>query len=402
MRNNIYDVLIIIYLFLLVFGEIGGGFQPVRMFICAMFPFALYYFLTHISIFRKYKNLAVFMVIWLILAFFPLLNSHDFRFSVLRYCYMLCHFCGVFILLYLYERANKPFASICKGWIIMFLFTVPIAITELNLGVHLPNTYHDHGVEIEDLYGDHVERQFASVTFGNLNTYNMLLCYILPFLIASLLENKSRKSWLFYFACFLVFAYIIVYNASRTAFILLVLSLLYYIMKASKRNLAYALGYSILFLGVLVILYIGGFLDVILTRLMEQGVSDSGRMSMILCGLDALASSYFMGIGVGNFGYVMQFVYKQHLWSPHNLFLEILVEFGVFVFVCFCVFLYRIYKRGRRCSVDSMHTVVVLGVLLLPIIGIINSNSLSYASLWLYVGSIYAISKNTKNNIAVV
>ena len=43
------------------------------------------------------------------------------------------------------------------------------------------------------------------------------------------IASVSRKSWLFYFACFLVFAYIIVYNASRTAFILLVLSLLYYV-----------------------------------------------------------------------------------------------------------------------------------------------------------------------------
>ena len=58
---------------------------------------------------------------------------------------------------------------------------------------------------------------------------------------------------------------------------------------------------------------------------------------------------------------------------PHNLFLEILGELGVIIFLIFVLFLIGIFKKAYHVKNDATRTLLFLSLIPLPIYSIINS-----------------------------
>ena len=89
---------------------------------------------------------------------------------------------------------------------------------------------------------------------------------------------------------------------------------------------------SILFFGYFSYKYLGDLFWLITERFITQGLEDEGRANLITSSYDALLNSYLMGIGAGNFKPMMENYYKLEIAAPHNFFLEILIQYGLFIF----------------------------------------------------------------------
>jgi len=113
------------------------------------------------------------------------------------------------------------------GWVSILVLTLPIALYEITTFNHLSISRFDSDKMI-NLGGLVTNYRFASTTFSNSNTYVVILCFCLPFLMASYWQAKNLTSKyalaaIFLFSCFVLFV-----NASRGGVLCLILYLLVY------------------------------------------------------------------------------------------------------------------------------------------------------------------------------
>jgi hypothetical protein len=393
-QNNKFDFFLSFYIFLLVFGGIGGALQPIRIFIIICTPLMLIYNKENLLSFCR--NETIIFVIWFIYAVASLPFVVDITESIQEPLYLLLYFLGFYVFVFFAINAGNPKKSIVRGWIAFFVVTLPIAFVELFFDKHLAISAQDEGNVMN--YGDGViiDRFFASVTFGNLNGYNTVLVYILPFVFGFLLYvSNSKQKKLILFSIFLILSlvYIIIINSSRAATGALIITTIIFMFNFAKN--VKSLLWFLALLGVAIYVFLSFFPEifiVIISRAQLQGFGDASRSEIILKGLDALVNSRFFGVGTGNFQSVMSNVYGLRLTAAHNLFLEILVQYGIIIFSLFIFELCHFLRKQRRIVGVHYKFIVVTSIILLPLSSIINSGYLLNASFWLLFYSLYVLS----------
>lgn len=398
--NNKYDYLIIFILLLQALGGIGAALQPIRVVIIFCIPFTFMFFLKHTIQRKYYFPQILFFSLWWLYAFITLLWSIDTTESVKNVIYLFINFNGFFVLIWLSSRANNPQNSIVKGWLGAFILTLPIALYELWFDQHLPISVEDSGLMM-NLGQTVIHRKFASVTFGNLNGYNTFLCYVLPFLLFSLINPfKKNKSFL-YWILLLAISYIIILNSSRGALLVLgvamILFFLYYFKsKRSKLTISFSI---ILILTVIYFVFrqFKPLFEVIAVRFAIQGFGDQGRLENILAGWDALKNSCFLGIGTGNYIPVMLNKYYLYNPSPHNLFWELAVQYGILFLLGFILLLFKILKLGIKNNQRVNKYFVIISLSVLPLLSIIDSSYLLGVPIWMFLASLMIIADNRYN-----
>jgi O-antigen ligase len=127
---------------------------------------------------------------------------------------------------------------------------------------------------------------------------------------------------------------------------------------------------------------------VILKRFSTQGMQDTGRVENIVQGVIALADSGGLGIGIGNYGPIMGEVYGVRYAAPHNVFLEVLVCFGLVVFLIFLGMIYRLFKFARA-SEHSNRVLWLFSMIALLFAGIVDSNYLMKVPTWAFLATTY-------------
>ena len=397
---NIYDKLLILFIALLSLGVIGGAFQPVRIFVVCCIPFMYAYFIRRRNVLRAYRFELFFFVFWWLWAVVSLLWAIIPAESVKHVVYMTINFHAFFVIIWLANRANCPQESVLRGWLLLFVLTIPIALYELWFDVHLPVAAQESGMMMNFGY-EVMERRFASVTYGNLNGYNTILCCILPFVLLNVLKPKASKVNTFLaWALLLCMCYLVVSNNSRGAMLCLLIGLclfaLYY-LKAGRGVL------MLLLVALVAIVYAVQHFDdlfgLILNRFESQGLDDDGRMDNIVCGWDAFLNTYMLGVGAGNYMPVMEWEYGLSISAAHNLFLEIGVQYGLFVTVAFLGMLWRVWTKARINQDQFDRRFAIMALCIFPFAHIINSGNLLDARMWLLLASMYVLADRRYNII---
>ncbi len=396
-KNNKYDRLIVLMLALQAFGGLGDALQPIRLFIIISVPFLLYYFLKKGNLRECYRYERLFFLVWWIYAFVSILWVIVPEESIKDTLYLAVNFLGFFVLILLASKASNPQKSIIKGWILLFVLTLPVALYELWFDIHLPMSVQESDFTMN--FGNEVmERRFASVTYGNLNGYNTILCYIFPFICLNLFRLKSKSKLILNWILLFIISYIIISNSSRGAILCLAVGLvlfgLYYLNNAKSL--------VILFIVLAIAFYFAtAYFDevfgVIVARFEDQGLEDVGRLDNLVCGFDALLKSGFMGIGAGNYIPTMTQIYGLEIAAPHNIFLEIGVQYGVIILLLFLWMLVRIFKLGKQNERNNKIFIVV-SLCIFPLTSIINSGYLLSIYVWMLIGSMYIIADKKYNN----
>jgi O-antigen ligase len=130
-----------------------------------------------------------------------------------------------------------------------------------------------------------------------------------------------------------------------------------------------------------------------------------GRGMLVLCGWEMFKQSYGFGIGAGGFeeAIIHQPLFNGTFVNPHNLFVEIFAQYGVFIVAFFCLWLFSIFYftlKNKQLSVGARMAVCVT-VITLPFIGIMSSQALGYTYNWIFLScatviSTYKFSLNNK------
>ena len=145
---------------------------------------------------------------------------------------------SLFFLVYLSFNANCPYHSIIKGWLIAFLFSAIIAICEILFDIHLPMNIYESDLLLNS-GGTVMQKQYASVTFGNYNGYVTFLCCALPFLFAYILTAVKIRCLLYGWLAFMLMAYILLINASRGGLLSLLICFLAFLFFFKRTNIKY-------------------------------------------------------------------------------------------------------------------------------------------------------------------
>jgi O-antigen ligase len=209
------------------------------------------------------------------------------------------------------------------------------------------------------------------------------------YIVKAVKKQKIIIGWILLLLC----SYIIISNASRGAFLALVagfiLFLWYYFKNIKSWIILVAFGIIIAFFA---IRYLEDLFDFILTRFQHQGFEDVGRVELLIMSWDAFWNSNMLGVGTGNFVPIMEFEYNLDITAPHNLFLEIGVQYGLLILLGFLFLLWRIVQKSM--VVGNFHSIkwfVILTMCIFLISSTINSAYLLGIHLWLFLSSLYVV-----------
>lgn len=391
-ENNLYDKLICLFIAILSFGAYGGGFRVIRVVIVLFLPFTIITALKiHKTNFNKHRFAFWLFICWFIYAIISVLWVKDVSAAIKEIIYLFIKFIGVFTIIIYALMANNPHLSIIKGWTLLFLITFPIAFYEIFFNKHLSvNSY-------EELYAyGGVIRRYASVTFGNLNTYNLILVYMLPFLLSTVFKELGKSKII----QILLLALVILINSSRGAFACLLIMLVIILMMSLRKSVKVNRNFLVtLFLApvIIVVKYYDLIIAQILNRIIEESEynEDDYRAKVLEYSGDILFDYNLLGVGAGNFQTILEeYIVNFDFYSSHNMFLEVLVQYGVFIFFFYILFLFKIYKRIKLVTKNYQKFIIRGFIFTLPISSIINSNYITNAFFWFYIVSVYLMSFN--------
>lgn len=396
-ESNFYDKLLIVFIALQIFGVIGDALQPIRVFVMVCIPFVFLFFTNNKEISGQYLYEQFLFIFWILYGLITLLWVIIPDESIKEILYLTLNFFAFFTIIYFANRALKPQESIIKGWLLLFILTLPIALYELWFDVHLPISVQDEGLLMQ--YGtDIFERRFASITYGNLNGYNTLLSFMMPFIFGYLFKALTKLQTIFIWIFAFCLSYIIVMNGSRGAVLCLLVGFVvfaFFFLKGRKSLLIITL--IILVSLYLFIYYYNDLFAVILGRLEEQGFSDEGRTEILKNGWDAFINSAMFGIGAGNFMPTMDTIYHLDIIAPHNLFLEVGIQYGLVIFLLFVGMLFRLFLKQKANPNRSAKFIILSSLAMFPLSTIIDSGYILGISIWLFLASLYIIADKQYN-----
>lgn len=224
---------------------------------------------------------------------------------------------------------------------------------------------------------------------SNVNDYSAVIVATIPFLILKQMK-KAKFSWIL---ISLIVSYFLLKNDCKLALIGLFLQFLiigyYEIRNKVKEKLIYFLFVlSLMIIFILILLksnlsingyYLNDTLFEPIKRILKLDYYDTSdtsvtfRTNSFIASIRILLESFFLGIGIGNSGVVMKSILIKHglskaaygfeLISLHNVFFEMLIEFGLIalVFVLFVVKkILRIIKKRYLNISDLLFLTIII------------------------------------------
>lgn len=404
-EKNRYDILLVLVCWLMAAGNIGDFFQPVRVLIILLIPlFVLdstqqrFTVASTLHTAPSYRYELRFFILWWIYAALSLYWAIEFENSVKSLLHLTINFFGFGEILWLASKARSPQKALLTGWGLMFLTTLPIAMREFLYDQHLSMSIQEQDMTMKISSRIVEERRFASVTFGNLNSYNVVLCMTFCLmLIRTFMQERIDR--LFGYGTAIGLGIIIAMNSSRAALICILFSILLYVLILLKRRSHAVLLLSIIGIGIGIFVYrFADLFSMILLRFQTQGFEDIGRAGVIAHGIEELGNSYGLGIGIGNFIPTMLSKYHLDIAAPHNLLLEVGVQFGIIILALFIGMFIRIYKQSKTGNTFN-HSAALLGIIPFIPLSIIDSGYIMKVTTWIYIATLYVLTCNQYNEI---
>lgn len=405
----------------LSFGVAANSFQPTRIIAISAVAFA---FAVSLRVTNWYYPVKLFFwlaMMWTVWAFASLAWSPDPISGLHEIVGLVVGFATAIALTQLCSPNIKGVETIRNGWIAAFILTVPIAVWELITNHHLP------GMERPDdtvaAIGEMVGARYIAATFGNTNTYNSFLNFVLPSLLWAVASSRNRLSRYFFLVCIAAVVCANTLNASRLGMLTCVIEIVAWIWVGpalSSRRTWKTLGAVslILFLGATVIA-VSPYAQVRLALVVSgRDQSVTARSALTLNGLILLNRTYGLGIGAGGFAHAI--LHTPGLYStvdvrhviinPHNLWIEVLSQYGVPIglgFVALLVYCFHLLRKAikqlsgeaARSSVLALKCAIVL-LLGLPINAVLNSFFLTFTILWTAIGTVLSITNFACNTLA--
>lgn len=334
----------------------------------------------------KVKAFGLFLLAWFVYAVLSINWAIDKTNAIRHVIFLFLSFSLIlFSVIYLNTIEDLYIVSIiwlvCLGMMIIFGFF------ESQSGFHLPvSRYHQRSVT------------FPTAVFYNENDFATFLSLSAPFLLSYFFFVKKFWVRLLFFSAFFALLYVMFATDSRANFLAIILEIGYFIgvffaLESNRKEIMLLLSGS--FLAFLIFpnlisdkvhTLVRGF-QTIVTQLTTQTMSIGHRINLAKNGLLFLLSTWGFGVGAGNVEYWMQnraYFAIGHRFNIHNWYLEVLVNYGIFVFVGYVIFyiglVYKIFtvlKLHKNNQKMKIIGVAILGTMIGFLFASISSSSIS-------------------------
>lgn len=367
-NSNKYDYYIFIIIVSLAFGALGGFLQVARVIGILLLP-QLYIIWPHVE--KNFRRMVLFTQLFFIYAALSLVWTPDISSGFKELIYYTIHFVLFFEILAFSCRAEDFKGTIAKSWLILVSITLIIAYWEIISGNHLSIAFQNSDEMKVTMYGF---RRFASVTFGNYNAYVTFLCFSFPFLLFMFNNYKTRKEMIWAslvlvlsFACVLI-------NSSRGGMLAIPLMFITSLILSKKKLKNIMPLFIVIIVALFAVLNYGEFLFSVLDNRMDDGVfNDNERTYIWTVAIKCFFHSFGFGVGIGGIAQSF-FVETNKNIIPHNLFIEVLMEFGIIIFILFLTTILYIIKKTYRLQDKDAKIVSYCFLFSLPIVGVIDSS----------------------------
>ena len=210
--------------------------------------------------------------------------------------------------------------------------------------------------------------------------------------IVYLFFEKGRSFFVIFFTIFVLIMGLIavIFNASRGGFLSVIIMLVVYVTlskKSIKKSLFFICLFSLIVF--LVFQYGDSIFALIIARSSDGGLINGDSRSEIWSNtLKAFSDTYGMGVGVG--GVIPSITQYAHggIPVPHNLFLEILVEFGFIITFIVLLFIVRLLFKSMKVE-RHRKVVLLMSLLSMPVYTIIDSRYLFSSHFYALMATIY-------------
>lgn len=386
-NHNKYDIYILLLIVSTIFGGIGGSLTVPRLLGLLLVP-KLFCIVNRENL-KYLSSLRSWCVAFYVFALVSMLWTPDKVEGLKELIYYLVHFLIFFEVIVFSKKALSPLQSITIGFALCVLLTSVVGFWELTTDNHLAYSKMDEA-KASNIGGEIVLRKFAAVTFYNLNGYVTYLCFCLPFLLYGFsLEEKLLKR--LSFIALVIAIVLVLCNASRGGMFSIVICLaVFFLMSPKNKSLIYS--FIVLIGGLLYLLYKYGdaILYVLTMRLSEGGATtDDSRFEIWGNALKVLVEYSGFGCGIGGMFAAMEQFAKGGTTVTHNVFLEVLCQYGVIFCLAFVFFLFKQFKTGLKLLDKKRSVLVSIALVCFPMTGIINSGYLLAPHLFIALASIY-------------
>lgn len=402
-KGSIYRFLLITLIVFQVFGLyglMGGILSPARiMAIAVLVP------IFSDRLFAKFlinEKFLMFFVVFTLGYAFTLLLFYQSDKSINYLIYATLNLLLLFEIVFLSGFLKNAYFTLWKAVLIFISLSIPIAFVELVYDVHLSVSYLDSNQHRGSLS---TQKFFASVTFGNYNLYNFLLVISTPILSSFFLSNSDKSRLIKWYTSVVLIAIfvILVMNGSRAASIGYVISMVFFVwfyFKINRFNKLFFLKVLILMVPLFILgLYYfinSNISTYLLYRFTNSGFEDNVRSTLITSGLTMLTDSYFLGVGPANYEVQLaKLGTSKYILPPHNMFIEVAAELGIFVFAAFIFFLFKIFRNIGYVPLHIKY-ILIVSLITMPLNFVINSNYVYNIYMWIYFAVLYVLSKARK------
>lgn len=286
--------------------------------------------------------------------------------------------------------AKKPINSIALGFFVAFAIAALIAFWELTTDNHL-DTSKTKEAKASNIGFEVYMRYFAAATFYNFNMFVTFLCLIFPFIAFGFANTEYKSKYRFVALAASVIAIILtLYNGSRGG--LLAMAIMGVILAIKIRKGRGTSFYLITGIGAVAYLLVKYGSTILLTLTMRSQVQvslqEEDRFEIWANVFKVIADYPLIGCGTDGLNFAMQ-EYTTGVTISHNLFLEVLSQYGLVFTIAFISFLIGIFKQAKLNENPARKLCVLMSLISLPVVAIINSHYISAPSLWAVMASLY-------------
>ena len=390
-------------------GFFGVALFPIDIGIFTLFPYRIFLlflwfmFGLHILIKGKIifsqsqiKGYLAFLCFWLGYAVLSLAWAISKEMALRNIIFLFMGVSVIFFSTY-HFRTKKDLQILYNLWLAVFGILILIGFWEHLTGYHLP---------VSGFFGETRTKFMFMPTgiFYNPNDYSTFLTLSMPFSIG--IVHFGRKKYLRFFGlCSVLGAfYLIVVTGSRANMIAVLFELIFIFMfllnLRRKFKLVITVGICIILLFMFLRGPVQGFFSQIgaeLNSIVSQTESRTGsvgvRMNLVRNGLLFLYSTIGFGVGAGNAEYYMtnfSQYYTAGIINPHNWWLEILIDYGILVFVGYIIFyigiiqnLWKIYRKKQTIEEKMICEALLVSLVGFFFASISSSSIMAFKPQWL-------------------
>jgi len=422
-NTNIFSIEKIFCYLVFFTGFLGVALFPIDIGFFTLFPYRIFLlflwfmFGLHLLIKRKIdfsqsqiKWYLAFFCFWLGCAVLSLIWSASKEAALKNIIFLFMGVSVIFFSTY-YFHEKKDLQILYNLWLYVFGFLIIIGFWEHLTGQHLPVSGYYNEMRTYIMFR-------PTGVFHNPNDYGTFLALSIPFGFG--IVRYGRKKYIrFYGLCSALGAfYLIVATGSRANIIAvlfeLVFILLFLLNFKRKIKAIIAMGVCIILLFIFFPGPVQEFFSQItekLNSIASQAELKTGsvgvRINLVRNGLLFLYSTVGFGVGAGNSEYYMANFAQYNtagILNPHNWWLEILVNYGIFIFIGYVIFymgiirnLWKIY-RIKQIREEKM----ICEALLVSMVGfffssISSSSIMAFKPQWLLFAFALAFLNYSRN-----